>query len=150
MKRIATFVMSLALFIGCGLPEQSGQEDARDLPLNMMQENLSGSANTPIKAVPSRADRGAGHEQMTPLLVPPSGAEDSAEGSLPQATGTTVGNAGGDATARSFCCYAECYDGREHWYYVGAPPYGQCRDRAQEYCAGRGMGYKGADWRPCP
>ena len=149
MKRTATFVMSLALFIGCGLPEQTGQEDARDLRSNAMQKNLSVNADTPIKAVPSRADRGASHEQMTPLLVPASGADGSGEGNWP-ATDKTVGNAGGDATARPFCCYAECYDGREHWYYVGAPPYGQCRDRAQEYCAGLGLGYKGADWRPCP
>ena len=146
MKRISTLVVALSLLVGCGLPAPSelavGHVATHAEPLvTAGQTARPNSGLQAITPVSGHANSGSAIALVEPF------SETSSNGSAEEVSGR---DSHGNPSDLNACCFAECWDGRSLWYYVGNPAYGQCRAAAQSYCDGLGLGYKDADWRPCP
>ena len=123
MKRISTLVMSLALFIGCGLPERA------DIP----QPSTGVQAlTTPVGVVGSVEE----NEQKEPVLHTPTDSKPETQSSYRQCCFGQCSNPGRPWT------------GKFNWG-PGEIDYGNCGPTVRGYCAGRGYSLYHAFWDPC-
>lgn len=126
MKRFSTLVMSLALLIGCGLPEQEyDRASSTDHQPTELSRKLVNGAMAPE---PSNEGN---HSGIALNNASPSAKADVREttGQVPR--GLKSQPADSD-TWRGLCCHFNCTDG--HHYNSATPTYGNCVEWSAYSC----------------
>ena len=129
MKRISTLVMSLALLIGCGLPEQA------EVPTAVKTEALTLAGPSSTYTQPANDDK-VQNEQS--LSVSPEGSPSFQGCSLEELEPCGHG---------TICAWKSCGESDSIEHTDSSQACGWCQSAARDYCHSRGKGVRRVYWK---